>query len=103
MRIRDHLNRRIVPAHFAMLVGFFGAMAGTFIGGPIALGLAVLLLLAGAIAAGYLQGGISCPRCRNKIGGLSSLPKAGFWRLADTIRVCPFCGVSLDSEADHAG
>ena len=105
MNIRDHLNRRLVPAFLAML----GCFAMFALGGVIAsrkssLGLVALLGFVGFGACiFFIYYGVRCPSCRNPLGQLTYLPRGGYFRLSQNVCFCPFCGISLDCEVGEDG
>ncbi len=105
MNIRDHLNRRLVPAFVAML-GCFGLFA---LGGAVAPRESSLgfLVLPGFVGFGacilFIYYGVRCPSCRNPLGQLTYLPKGGYFRLSRKVCFCPFCGISLDCEVGKNG
>ncbi len=100
MRIRDYLNRRIIPAFVVMLASFisFGAagfVISAFPGLPF---LPIVPFIGLGACILYLHYGVRCPKCRNRLAGLVYLPRGGYFRLSHALRFCPFCGVSLDAE-----
>lgn len=62
----------------------------------------LLVLIPGALVcvAGvlYMLFGIRCPQCRGRLWYAVAHAPNSIFRLSETIRFCPFCGVDLDSE-----
>ena len=101
MTIRDKLTRARRKAGIAAIIGWFVCLIGmvlTVFRGQLFL----LVFIPGAIvfAAGVLYAllGMRCPQCGGRLGWAIAYPTRSFFKMPDTIKFCPFCGVELDSE-----
>ena len=103
--VRDHLNRKIVPAFGLILVCFvFFALIGVVKAARQDLhGLPFFPFLGVIAGILYLSYGIRCPNCGGSIGHLPFLPGGGYVRFSRKLRFCPFCGVGLDRELESLG
>ena len=100
MTIRQKLDASLRRMVTAMYSGFALFAAGGLLSSLqpclVAVALVGFALFGSSIA--YVNYGLRCPRCGNPIGCLPYLPKGGYYRFAEALKFCPFCGVNFDSE-----
>ncbi len=103
--VRDHLNRKVVPAFSLMLVCFvLFALMGVAKSAWQGIHWLPFLPFLGVIACIlYLSYGVRCPNCGGSIGHLPFLPGGGYVRFSRKLKYCPFCGVEFDRELESLG
>lgn len=102
MTIRDRLNRRIYPVSMiAMASAFVFGWSVTAMRSAPAWEIGALISLLALIACHlFVRFGVRCPRCTKAIGYLVYLAYGGYSKLSKHLRFCPFCGTSLEAEAE---
>ena len=98
VKIRDMINTQKRKAIIAVSLG----MAVFAVSFPVSTVYSIMFpvaLIGFAVALGgvtFLEFGLSCPKCRSRIGHTVNYPGRPF-AVSPKIRYCPFCGVTLDS------
>jgi hypothetical protein len=99
LKIREMINnqKRKAVITAASGMGLFSAslLISTFHKGMFSIAAIGFIIAIGGIL--FLQFGLSCPRCRGRIGDVVN-NSLGPFTLSPKIRFCPFCGVALDSD-----
>src|SRR2546422_11148498 len=98
MTIREYLRRHkrtsFAVLHLGVLIFIGGAIAG--VSGSRMFGFAIAGFVVAAVGMVYLAR-VRCPQCRERMGPILS-PLGGHYSIPRNFRVCPFCGVVLDSQ-----
>lgn len=101
MKVREQLNKRIIPM-FGLMLLCFVLVAVALMVAPTQL--LLLLPVAGfVVCVFFLQYGIRCPKCNNPVAQLIYLHGGGYFRLSKKIRFCRFCGLDFDTDIESAG
>ena len=98
MKIREIINTQKRKAVIAVFSGMAVFTIGLFISSVYTI-MSYVALVGFATAMGaitFLEFGLSCPKCRARIGCAVNYPGRPL-AVSSKIRFCPFCGVSLDS------
>ena len=95
--VREALGRKMRRAIASALVGFALCLVqAIFVPAQNPPVLVFLGMAAFFSAAMYLNFGIRCFQCRNRIGSMLMYGGSPFW-VSKRLRFCPFCGLELDT------
>ena len=100
MTVRESLTQKKRPPmiiFFAGLIVFGLGLSLTEFGGRITIvALAGFVMAFGALV--YLLMGLSCPKCKGRLGQL--IMSCGWsFRISSKLKFCPYCGVQFDEPA----
>jgi hypothetical protein len=102
LKIREMINNQKQKAVITAASGM-GLFAASMLISTVYKGMFSMAWIGFVIAIGgilFLQFGLSCPKCRGRIGDIVN-SSIGPFKLSPKIRFCPFCGVALDSDLKH--
>jgi len=93
--INDQKRKAVITAASGMSLFAASLLFSRYYKGFFSMAAIGFVIAAAAIL--FLQFGLSCPRCRGRIGNVIN-HSLGPFTVSPKIRYCPFCGVALDSD-----